>query len=179
MEITKENAVQLIRAEYDRLDRLCSADSSGVHIEISTRMSRKCGCFTVEKKLLKTTLTVKISDKIFCDEALFTDVIRHEYAHFLVYQRSPRTRHGHDAVWKAACLEVGCIPRATRQISEAPAVTHREDRFLITCRRCGSVAGYKNESKVVKVLLGKAPGKIYCRRCGGSAFEIVELNAVK
>lgn len=178
MEITKENAVALIRAEYDRLDKLCHVDTRRVNIVISTRMTRKLGCFEVEKKLLKSTLTIKISDKIFSDEALFLDVIRHEYAHCLVHLRSPLTRHGHDAVWKAACLEVGCIPKATRQLAE-PQTTHREDRFLITCRRCGSVSGYKTESKVVKVLLGKIPGKIVCRRCGGSNFEINELNATK
>ena len=116
--MTKDEAIKFIRTEYDRLDKICNVDTSKIDISISGRMTRKLGMFIIEKKLFREELSIRISSRIIDDENLFMDVIRHEYAHAIVHIRDPRHRHLHDKVWKNACREVGCIPRATRRIEQ-------------------------------------------------------------
>lgn len=117
----KERIISAVRAEYRRLDAVCGVDSSACAIRLSSRMKRRLGSFSViPQGLLRKRLEIAISERIAGDSELFTDVIRHEYAHLLVYLRHPRERHGHDAVWKAAAREVGCIPRASRRLDRLP-----------------------------------------------------------
>ena len=115
----RKRVIDAVRTEFGRLDRLCGIDSGKCGIRISSRMKRRLGSFSViPEGLFKKRLEIAISEKIVGDEELFTDVIRHEYAHLLVYIRHPRERHGHDAVWKAAAREVGCVPRASRRMEK-------------------------------------------------------------
>ena len=80
-------------------------------------MVRRLGTFTLRREGASWGgMEIAVSARILGDAGLFTDVIRHEYAHMLVYLRDGNVRHGHDRVWKAACLEVGCEPRATRKL---------------------------------------------------------------
>jgi hypothetical protein len=106
-----------IRAEYDRLDARCGVDSRGVELAISARAVKRLGSFR-PRPVPRITISALLLD----DEAAFLDTIRHEYAHALVWLRAPGERHGHDALWRAACREVGCAPRAT----VAPSETQRE-----------------------------------------------------
>lgn len=170
------DALEFIRTEYARLDRLCGVDTSGIKISISRRMTRQLGCFTVKKTGFREELSIKIAERILSDEALFLDVIRHEYAHALVHIRHPRRKHNHDGVWKAACLEVGCEPKATKRPEQiaAPQST-RAYKYSVTCRCCGSESKYKNEGSVVKILLGKKRGRVVCRKCGSSKFSLNKL----
>ncbi len=113
----KERAIALIREEYRRLDALCGVDSGSCSVRISTRMVRRLGTFTLRREGASWGgMEIAVSARILGDAELFTDVIRHEYAHMLVYLRDGSVRHGHDRVWKAACLEVGCEPMATRKL---------------------------------------------------------------
>ena len=80
-------SIEDIRKEYDRLDSLCGVDTS--------------------RKYYPTC--IMITDFILTLEEEFWDIIRHEYAHALVTLRDG-IQHGHDNVWKQACLEVGCPP---------------------------------------------------------------------
>ena len=117
----RQRLTEAVRAEYGRLDRICGIDSSVCSVRISTRMKRRLGSFSViPEGLFRKKLEIAISARTAGDRELFTDVIRHEYAHLLVYLRRPRERHGHDAVWKAAAREVGCVPRASRRMDRLP-----------------------------------------------------------
>lgn len=177
-----------MRTEYDRLDRICGVDSSGIKLAVSGRMTSKFGCFTIKRRTAfsRPELSITIAARTLADDAVFLDVIRHEYAHAVVYLRDPRHRHAHDAVWKAVCREVGCTPRATRKETVATSAASgggrksggaapRPYKYMITCRSCGAVSKYKTESKVVKVAEGKLPGTIYCRKCGSSHFLVKTL----
>lgn len=170
------DTLEYIKTEYARLDRLCGADTSGIKISISRRMTRQLGCFTAKRTGLREELSIKISERVLTDEALFLDVIRHEYAHALVHIRYPRRKHNHDAVWKAACMEVGCEPKATKKSEQisAPANT-RTYKYAVTCRCCGSESKYKNEGSVIKILSGKKRGRVICRKCGSSKFSLDKL----
>lgn len=174
--MTQEEAVDYIKTEYARLDQICHVDTSGVDVSISNRMTRQLGCFTFKRNLLEEKLAIKISDKILDDEIVFLDVIRHEYAHAIVHIRHPHRKHTHDDVWKAACLEVGCEPKATRRIDGQDDVKSRPDKYIVRCKLCGAESKYRNESKVVKILLRKKRGQVVCRQCGGNKFELVVIQ---
>lgn len=175
--MTKAEALNLINAEYRRLDRICNVDTSGVEISLSTRMTRQLGCFAFKKSPAGEKLSVRISDKIINDEGLFLDVVRHEYAHAIVHIRHPHARHAHDDVWKAACVEVGCEPKATRKIKGyTSGRKSRPVKYIVRCRSCRSESGYRAEGKVVKILLRKMPGRVICRKCGSDDFEIMVVR---
>ena len=178
--MTKEEALSYIKTEYARLDQICHINTSGIEISLSSRMTRQLGCFTYKRIGFTEKLQIKISDRIINDPELFLDVIRHEYAHAIVHIRHPHRKHMHDDVWKAACIEVGCIPKATRRIDGAcEPVKERPNKYLVRCNNCGAESKYKTEGKVVKILLKKKRGFVVCKECGQRSFTIFRLNEAK
>ena len=169
--------IQTIRTEYDRLDKITGVNTSAVQLRLSGRMTRTLGLFKQGNKLRGIPMEIVIAKRICEDEKLFLDVIRHEYAHMIVYLRAPREKHMHDSVWKAACREVGCEPKATRKMKEEPgSIKTRPDKYLVKCQVCGAESKYKTESKVVKILLKKKRGKVFCRECHSMAFLVYEIK---
>ena len=118
--IDKVSSIQFIKNEYARLDQICKVDTSNIEIIISSRMTRQLGCFTYKRNGFTKKLQIKISARIINETELFLDVIRHEYAHAVVYLRHPHQKHLHDSVWKSVCAEVGCTPRAAIKIEKRP-----------------------------------------------------------
>ena len=174
--MTKEDALRYIKTEYERLDQVCRVDTSGIKISISSRMTRQLGCFSVKRTGFSEELSIKISERILSDEEVFLDVIRHEYAHAVVHIRHPKRKHVHDDVWKAACIEVGCEPKATRKMDDGDIpVKPRADKYLIKCQNCGAESRYRSEGKVIKVLLKKKRGKVICKRCGSTDFKLFSV----
>ena len=175
--IDKASAIQFIKNEYARLDQICKVDTSNIEIIISSRMTRQLGCFTYKRSFLKDELQIKISERILSDDELFLDVIRHEYAHAVVHIRHPHRKHVHDDIWKSVCLEVGCIPKATRKISGSDEqVKERPDKYLVRCNNCYAESKYRSEGKVVKILLKKKRGRVVCKQCGHDSFTIISIN---
>ena len=171
---TKE-ALDFIKTEYARLDKICDVNTSNVSVSLSNRMTRQLGCFTVKKTGLSEKLSIKISDKIINDPELLLDVIRHEYAHAIVHIRHPHRKHVHDDVWKAACIEVGCVPKATKNIAGQEDVKERPDKYILRCQNCGAESKYKTEGKVIKIMLHKKRGIVVCKKCGSNNFELIRL----
>ena len=118
--MTKEEVLEYINSEYRRLDSICGVNTSGIEVSLSNRMTRQLGCFTYKRNGFTKKLQIKISTRIINDTELFLDVIRHEYAHAVVYLRHPHQKHLHDSVWKSVCAEVGCTPRAAIKIEKRP-----------------------------------------------------------
>ena len=175
--MNKTEALAYIKTEYARLDKITGVDTSSVQVKLSSRLTRKLGYFAVKKKnaFSRAELSITISDKIIDSPEIFIDVIRHEYAHAVVYLRYPRQSHGHDAVWKSACKEVGCIPRATRKDPGYTQAKTRPYKYTVKCSVCGAESKYKTESKVVKLAMGKIPGTVICKRCGSRNFVVKRL----
>ena len=160
-----------IRAEYDRLDARCGVDSRGVELAISARAVKRLGSFR-PRPVPRITISALLLD----DEAAFLDTIRHEYAHALVWLRAPGERHGHDALWRAACREVGCAPRATAAPSETQReAERRRANYLVRCRTCGQETRYLRAGKIVRLLQRGRGRSIRCTRCGGRSFTLVAL----
>jgi predicted SprT family Zn-dependent metalloprotease len=81
------------------------------------------------------------------DEAIL-DTLLHEIAHALV-----GTRHGHDAVWQAKCIELGAKPERVCNDAAMPA-----GRWQALCQGCGMT---HHRHRKPKHRIGW-----YCRHCG-------------
>lgn len=175
--------IEDIRREYDRLDEVCSVDTSRVEIQLNNARKR-LGSFQYKAGFPRGILTVTISRKVLDDEALFLDTIRHEYAHAVVFIRHPFSRHGHDKVWKAVCREVGCTPRATVKDPALKERTEAGAKYKVTCMRCGAESYYMRAGTVVQTLqkeerrrgMFKKTSSVACRRCGSREFSLTQLR---
>lgn len=167
------HSVEEIRAEYDRLDRLCGVDTSAIEIALSRRGARRLGSFRFPSKGSAAPLRITINGNLLTEEARFWDTVRHEYAHAVVYLRHPGQRHGHDAVWRAACREVGCSPnRLAQQTAEGLAALEGQAKYRVHCHICGRDSYYLRAGKVVKLLLRGKGRQLHCTFCGGSSFAL-------
>ena len=161
-----------VRAEYDRLDALCGADTRGIALTVSKRAVKRLGCFRPGP-----APQISISAFVLEDDALFLDTIRHEYAHALVWLRHPREKHGHDAVWKSACREIGCAPRTTVAAGEAQQDLREEKaKWRLRCRSCGQETLYLREGKIVRLVRSGRSRRVTCLKCGGHRFDLTELR---
>lgn len=88
------------------------------------------------------------------DEAEIRDTILHEIAHALV-----GPKHGHDAVWKAKCLEIGAMPKRCGQAAMPIG------KWRATCPGC---LGNFHRHRRPKRRIG-----FYCRACGPERGSIV------
>lgn len=171
-----KHTVAEIRAEYNRLDALCGIDSSKIPIRISTKAVKRYGCCSWKRvNGYVTPKSITITDFILdCDEQ-FWDTIRHEYAHMLVIMRTHKS-HGHDAVWKAACKEVGCSPNRLANDTQAHQMASDRRRemakYSVRCKTCNRKWTYVRAGSVVKAL---RKGSICTCPCGSHDFELLTL----
>ena len=167
-----------VRREYDRLDALCGVDTSSVELRISTRASKRLGsCTCLGNSVARITISDFVMDAE--DDSVFLDTIRHEYAHALVKLRRPREKHGHDALWKAACLEVGCAPARCCDPALVPAAGARRQepyRYRLRCLRCGTFWNYKRRCRTVQ-LVAAGSRSCVCPRCGNRRFALEKPDA--
>ena len=172
-----------IRAEFKRLDTICSVDSSRIEIKLNNAQKR-LGSFSYKPGFPRGTMTVTISRKVLSDDDLFYDTVRHEYAHAVVFIRHPFSRHGHDKVWKAVCRKVGCTPQATVKDPALRERTEKNAKYKVTCLRCGAETYYMRSGKVVQTLQKEASrcgifrkiSSVTCRKCGGREFTLTQLH---
>ncbi|MCR4935677.1 MAG: SprT-like domain-containing protein [Oscillospiraceae bacterium] len=161
-----------LRREYARLDERCGVDTRGIVLRISARARGRLGLFRPGPPP-----SIEISAFVLDREDLFWDTARHEYAHALVWLRDPGSDHGHDAVWKAACLEVGCTPRATVRPDQALLEARTaQARYRVVCERCGQESIYLRAGKIVQVLQSGSPHRLRCKRCGSADFRLETLH---
>jgi len=77
------------------------------------------------------------------------DTVLHEIAHALV-----GTKHGHDAVWKEMCLQLGCTPTAFEKSANMP-----EGDWTAKCPSCRKIFTQHRRPKHLH-------GGLYCIKCG-------------
>ena len=170
--------VEDIRKEYDRLDWMLGVDTKGIKLSISGRLSSKLGYFQVKSKgsfwgkASGRELCITIAKGICSDEKQFYDTIRHEYAHALVYLKTGEMKHGHDKLWKAACRQVGCEPKARSRIQNTDTIKSLY-KYELSCRKCGAKYYYKKKCITVQIAMGEINGpRITCSTCRGQGFEV-------
>jgi len=167
-----------IREEYNRLDALCGVDTSSIDLHISKRAIRQYGCCRHKYNVKSGSYepyAIYITEFILeCDSA-FWDCIRHEYAHALVTLRDGRN-HGHDAVWKKACLEVGCKAERLCIDDEADrksaAIRKKRIKYEVKCSECGRTYCYTRVGNIVQSI--RAGHKCVCC-CGNANLSLIEF----
>ena len=166
-----------VRREYDRLDALCGVDTTPVALRISKRAAKRLGsCKYVGSAVESITISDFVLDA--ADE-VFYDTIRHEYAHALVKLRFPREKHGHDALWKAACREVGCRPERCTDAPLPAQAARREERvrYRLACLSCGAHWDYLRRSRTIKLVAAGYGRACTCPHCGAHRFRVEDLTA--
>ena len=162
------HSLEEVRTEYDRLDKLCGIDTSGVELKISKRAVKQLGSFRCQRRGGKDGLCITLSYLILEDDEQFWDTVRHEYAHAAVYLLHPGERHGHDKLWKDMCRRIGCSPERLAPEKGQAA----EAKYIIRCESCGRESRYMRRSKAVDLLLRGRGRALRCTGCGGSSFKL-------
>lgn len=165
-------SVDHIVAEYRRLDQKCNVHLCDVPIKI-TNAVRRCGsCLTSSKNVEAPVRRITIASFVLdSSEEEFLDTIRHEYAHALVAVRYPGERHCHDAVWKAACLEVGCNPARCAKATQQTMLRYQKNvKYVVRCNCCGQTWRYLRAGKTVSLL--QKGERLICPLCNGDDFSL-------
>ena len=152
------HTIEEIRTEYDRLDKICGVDTSGIELAFSTRMTRRYGSFRYPLKEGGPAPRITIADFLREERVDFWDTVRHEYAHAAVWLLYPGESHGHDAVWKEICRKIGCRPQSRARLSPRQTETlEARARYTVMCVDCGRETYYLRAGKVVQMFrLGRA-----------------------
>lgn len=155
-----------VREEFRRLDKLCGVSTEHIKLRVSTRATRQYGCAKWRMQTGSDGVRrcvhhlVQISDFIMETDEQFWNTVRHEYAHVLVTMRDGKN-HGHDAVWKAACKEVGCAPNRCSLNQEAHELSMAKRaeraRYRAVCTVCGQTYTYVKAGRIVKALQAGRP----------------------
>lgn len=169
------HTIEDIRREFRRLDAITGADTEGIEIAISKRMVKRLGCFRYPRTAGGAPPRVSISALLLGEEERFWDTVRHEYAHAVIWLRHPGEDHGHDALWKALCREIGCTPKSTAAPSpEQKAQRESRAKYRVRCESCGKESFYLRRGRVIDLLLQGQGRRVRCTQCGGNRFKLWE-----
>lgn len=168
------HTIEDIKEEYRRLDAITGLDTSHIPIVISTRLTRRYGyCQYCKQGKQSLPLKIVIAAFLLEEDAPFWDTIRHEYAHAAALLRTG-VSHGHDALWKGICQEVGaapvrCAPECTSHQQLHPA------RYIIRCCQCGAIYERTRRSSFVKAVeRGNRQRRYYRCKCGSRKFDFLK-----
>ena len=162
-----EHTLEEIRRMYDCLDRVCGVDTSTIRLKFTPRCSNRLGVCKIRNFL---PVEIVISEITFADDDVYRDVVLHEYCHALVALRTGAIHH-HDAVWKAACREVGCRPNAKQDLNAHIETTMaNRSKYSVRCLQCGEVTNYARMSNVVSAMLNYQ--YLVCGNCGSRDFSL-------
>lgn len=174
-------SVDDIRAEYNRLDKLCGVDTSHVKIEISKRrvtLYGSCSFATVPcKRKTIQPIKITIADFILEEEETFWAVIRHEYAHAVTIIRTNKS-HGHDEVWQSVCQEIGC-PTDVYTASCQSGIAREKVRknYELRCLDCGETRQFVRRTATIKCIIEGTGMVAHCCPHGtGTHFAVRNLK---
>lgn len=97
-------------------------------------------------------------------------IIKHEAAHFIVLKRTYKN-HGHDAVFKAVCAEIGTTYDnavvQTEKIVDSSAV-FKYEVFCPTCNKKLKGGFHKQGSRLKRI------GNYRCVNCGQGGLQVIQ-----
>lgn len=99
------------------------------------------------------------------DESI-RQVIKHECAHFIVAATTHES-HGHDAVFKKVCAEIGC--EADKTSTEVERVVEIKDKYEVFCPNCGKIGGFSRMCKTIKNIKDCT-----CGKCNSNVLTVVQ-----
>ena len=123
-------------------------------VRLNNRFSRVYGAVRLRNRKIyamefSTNFVAQAPDDIMRETVL------HECAHVIVDLRYPNESHNHDAVFNAACVELGINGGAKTDF-----IVKR--KYNVYCPNCGLVASYYKKSKMVSYV---EEGRCVCRKC--------------
>ncbi len=119
----KDAAFKKISSTANQADRLLKAHNLSDWRFTYDHARKRAGSCTYAAKLI--TMSEQFCLK--ADEAAITDTILHEIAHALVGEE-----HGHDAVWQATAMAIGCSAERTH------CLNFSSPKYIVSCPVCGT-----------------------------------------
>jgi len=125
-----------------------------VPIFISTRMTRRLGCFrakinyeTSKYSPVSFTFTKDILNGAYSEEGV-REIVIHEYIHYYIIIKLQEI-HNHDEVFIKYCKLAG-IPGSSK-FSGKPVAGYKQSAYVLRCSHCGKMIGYKTrKTKIIK-----------------------------
>ena len=163
--------IERVRVELNKLSQKDGIGDIIVPVEINGRLTRAMGRVKFEKDSYDvcTPMKIEFSRKLLenASEEDIMQVIKHEYAHYYILVETA-TDHGHDAVFKRKCAEIGCThDAATNHID---GFSKAESKYEVWCDDCQKIIGkYSRRCKTIDNIK-----YCTCGRCHGSNLRLVQ-----
>lgn len=169
--------IERVKAE---LNKLSMADGLGkiiIPIEINGRLTRAMGrvkfsadgytedgyTYAPTKIEFARNLVENASDEDIIQ------VIKHEYAHYYILLMTG-VDHGHDAVFKRKCAEIGCTHDKAAQHVKGFRDQNAQSKYEVWCDDCNEMIGtYSRRCKTIDNIKYCS-----CGRCHGNNLRIVQ-----
>ena len=157
----------------DELNNLCKADglpAIQVPVRINGRLTRTLGrvrfmratCEPVGIEFARILLETGTDNDIM-------NVIKHEYVHYF-FLVSKGEDHGHDAVFKKKCAEIGCEHDKTMNRLEGGEDYDKKFKYEIFCPDCNETIGtYSRMCKTIRNI-----EYCHCGRCGCRFLNVIQ-----
>ena len=160
----------------DELNKLAAADGLSkidVPVTVNGRLTRTLG----RVKYMRIGQDAYIAKSIEFSKALLesgTDndvinVIKHEYVHYYLVETT-NTNHGHDAVFKRKCADIGCTHDKTRNTLESDYGEKPTYKYEVWCKDCDAMIGtYSRMCKTLKYI-----DNCRCGRCNRTNLKVIQ-----
>ena len=161
--------LEKVKNEYRKV--CCDAGAKSVldvPIVLNGRLTRTLGRVIQEYDFSKdryVSTKVEFSRQLIetATDKSIHDVIMHEAAHYIVTDRTGEV-HGHDAVFKAVCAEIGTSNNQCATKVECTEEAKNLYKYSIYCPHCGKmVGGYSRMCKTIRNI-----EDYECKTCHGS-----------
>ena len=114
--------LRIARKEVDRLAAIHNV--TGIQVKVNNRLSRSMGRFVI-KRMRSTqndTRTIELAGVMRrWEEDAVLEVVRHEFAHAIEWDRHGTAGHGRN--WQHYARLLGAVPRATAEVPERMLAT--------------------------------------------------------
>lgn len=154
-----------IKEECKKCFDTCGVDFSGIEVAVNGRLTRTLGrCRYAVHAGRPVPRRIEFSRQFLetSSEESIISIIRHECAHAIVTLRT-KEKHGHDAVFKECCAELGTVNDGciAKEIDRAEGY-EKTYKYNVICTSCGKSCNYSRAGKVVKY------ANLYNCTCGGN-----------
>lgn len=117
-----------IREEIERLDRKTGLHGNDLDIRFNN-VTQYLATFThsLNGNAPYFTFSIKYLEDDAYTNSVIVDLIRHEYAHYMVYTRYPGLKErSHGRTWQKCCLEIGAEPKGRFDPAHARRILEQE-----------------------------------------------------
>ena len=164
----------LERVQNEVLETFKKANVSllaNVPIQLNGRLTRCLGRVMYRSISGKTYPTRIEFSKLLLEDThdeTIHQVILHECAHYIAWYRTGE-RHGHDAMFKQICAEIGCTNDGAKCDVEELRTAEKHYKYAIYCPNCGFIGGMSRWGSTLENL-----PYCTCKKCGSEELSYVQ-----